>query len=97
MPGGGAASESDGEGKGGRDLGHDDVFSPEAVVGIRVVAVHLRDGDARFLAEVAQRRDLGLGLQAGHEPAGNARDDLVRGCEGDEIRLGAFILLPGVD
>ena len=45
--------------------------------------MYLGDGHARLLAQIAEGRDLGLGLEAGHEAARDAGDDLVCGGEGD--------------
>lgn len=49
--------------------------------------IHVGDGDNRLIADVLHRRDLGLGLEAGHESMCDARHELSGVDQSDEISL----------
>lgn len=69
------------------DLGHEDIFTTETVVGVRIVKINIRYWYGSLFAEVLHSCNLGLGLEARHELARNPGNQLPRVNEGDEISL----------
>ena len=53
--------------------------------------IDLGDGDRGFFAEVAECGDLGFGFEPRHEPAGNARHQVLTINQRNKISLGRTI------
>jgi len=57
------------------DLGHNDILAPEAVIRVRVVEIHIRDGNGGVGADVFHSCHFRFGFASRHKPAGNACDN----------------------
>lgn len=68
-------------------LGHEDILSTEAVVRAGVVVKDGGNGEVCVLSHKVHGRHFGFGLDSGHEPASNPRDELEPIDEGDQISL----------
>jgi len=71
-----------------RYLGHEDILSTEAVVRTRIVVIDGRDGEVCVLPQKVHSCHLGFGLDPGHAPTGNPRDEFKAIDESNQISLG---------
>lgn len=57
------------------DLGHNNILAPKAVIRVRVVEIHPRDGNGGVRADVFHSCHFRFGFAPRQKPAGNARND----------------------
>ena len=69
-------------------LGHEDVLSTEAVVRTGVVVIDGRNGEVCVLSQKVHGRYFRFGLDPGHAPPSNPRDEFKAIDESNQISLG---------
>lgn len=69
-------------------LGHEDVFSTEAVTRTRIVVIDGWNGKVCVLPQKIHGRHFRFGFDSGHVSASNPRDEFKSVDEGDQISLG---------
>lgn len=57
------------------DLGHNNIFTSEPVIRVRVVEIHIWDRDRSVRADVFHSGHFGFGFASRHKPAGDTGDD----------------------